>query len=157
MGIVPDLTTRVLQPELMDDPALDARGACARPGGSAADEPSQAAPRRLMWKPIRALAAMPGHGPVRVLDMATGSGDIPIRLRKRRGRRGLQSAIDACDISERAVGDRTERAKRAGVDVRFFRCDAMQDELPGGYDIVMCSLFTHHLEEPQVVVSCSTR
>jgi 2-polyprenyl-3-methyl-5-hydroxy-6-metoxy-1,4-benzoquinol methylase len=64
---------------------------------------------------------------------------------------GLAISFDACDISERAVAVASERAKRAGVDVRFFRADVLRDELPQGYDIVMCSLFMHHLEEPEVV------
>jgi 2-polyprenyl-3-methyl-5-hydroxy-6-metoxy-1,4-benzoquinol methylase len=35
----------------------------------------------------------------------------------------------------------------AGVDASFFELDALADRFPDDYDVVMCSLFLHHLEE----------
>jgi 2-polyprenyl-3-methyl-5-hydroxy-6-metoxy-1,4-benzoquinol methylase len=155
MALIPDLSTRVLRPELMDDPSLDA-GEHVRALAGLRLMNRVARTAAALWRPIRAMAAAPGHGPVRVLDVATGSGDIPAALVRRARAAGLAISIDACDISERTVAIAADRAKRAGVDagavrVRFFRADAIRDELPDGYDIVTCSLFMHHLEEPQVV------
>jgi hypothetical protein len=44
-----------------------------------------------------------------------------------------------------------ERAAARGIAVRFFTLDSLVDELPMGYDVVMSSLFLHHLEEAQAV------
>ncbi len=150
MRLVPDLGARQLRPELMDDPSLEA-GEHARALAGLRNMNRVARTATALWRPIREMAAAPGHGPVRVLDVATASGDIPIALRKRARAEGLAISFDACDISERAIGVATERAKRSGVDVCFFRADVLHDELPQGYDIMMCSLFMHHLKEPGVL------
>jgi hypothetical protein len=39
-----------------------------------------------------------------------------------------------------------------GIDgARFFRLDALREPLPQGYDVLMCTLFLHHLEESDAV------
>src|SRR5207247_5557565 len=44
-----------------------------------------------------------------------------------------------------------EREARAGADVNFFQLDVFADPLPSDYDAVTCSLFLHHLHEPEAV------
>ena len=86
-------------------------------------------------------------GPIRILDLATGGGDVPIRLARLARRRGLDVRIDGGDLSPTAVDFAREAARRAGVDVGFFRLDALNEPLPEGYNVMMCSLFLHHLSE----------
>src|SRR5262245_10713866 len=145
MTILPDISVRDLQPELMDDPRLEAGEHAAALGSlRTVNIISRTAP--CLWQPVRALAAVPGHPPVRVLDIATGSGDVPLSLLRLAAREGVPLTVDGCDRSERALEIARERAVKRGADARFFRLDAIRDVLPGDYDVVMCSLFMHHLE-----------
>jgi 2-polyprenyl-3-methyl-5-hydroxy-6-metoxy-1,4-benzoquinol methylase len=86
-----------------------------------------------------------------VLDVATGAGDVPISLARRARRSGLEIGIDGCDISPVAIRFAARAADAAGVPVGFFPLAARNEPLPGGYDIVMCSLFLHHLGEDDAV------
>ena len=126
-------------PELMDDPALDyTQHLFALRGLANLNRWSQAA-----WpfvEPIRRLAADLGR-PLRVLDVAAGGGDVPRRLL----RCGLPAEFTGCDLSETALD-----VWRCHF-LPAFRHDVVRDPLPGGYDLVMCSLFLHHLDEPDVI------
>jgi 2-polyprenyl-3-methyl-5-hydroxy-6-metoxy-1,4-benzoquinol methylase len=130
----------------MDDPAL-APAEHRRALAQLARLNALAAGHRVVWRHIERLARIPGHPDVRVLDIATGSGDIPIRLARRAARRGLTIHIDGCDASEVVLEEARGRSRRAGFEMNFTRLDAIADALPGDYDVVMCSLFLHHLED----------
>ena len=45
-----------------------------------------------------------------------------------------------------------EGLRSRGAHVRFFVLDALNGDLPTGYDVVSCSLFLHHLEEPDAIL-----
>jgi SAM-dependent methyltransferase len=105
----------------------------------------------IIWPEIARLARESGAAPVRALDVATGGGDIPIRLARLASRSGLNVQLEGCDISPRAVEFARDQAASRGVDVRFFVWDALGGPLPEGYDAVTCSLFLHHLEEENAV------
>lgn len=144
-----DISQRVLGHELMDEPGLDPREhAVALRALSRLNWISNSA--GILWRPIRELAATPGHGPIRLLDIATGSGDVPVALARRAARAGVRLEIEGCDLSERALEIARRRAAGAGVGARFFRLDAVEDALPGEYDVVTSSLFMHHLREDQI-------
>lgn len=146
----PDLSRRTVESELMDDPSLDRRehqkalaglARLNRLGDSAG----------MLWDELRDVAAMPGHGRFSVLDVATGSGDVPVGLASRARKAGVALDIHACDISEYALSEARRRATQAGFDLATFPLDAVRQQIPGEYDVVMCSLFTHHLAEESVV------
>lgn len=150
MSVIPDISVRRLQPELMDDPALDAgEHARALAGLRLVNVASRTA--HTLWRHIRTIAGAPGHPPLRVLDLATGSGDVPLALARLVRRDGVPLTIDGCDASDRAVRIASARAGAEPGESRFFRLDAIRDTLPGDYDVVMCSLFMHHLGEDEVV------
>jgi 2-polyprenyl-3-methyl-5-hydroxy-6-metoxy-1,4-benzoquinol methylase len=86
---------------------------------------------------------------LRLLDIATGGGDIPIALWRRAQREGLELDILGLDVSERAVQYAAARADRARVRVDFAVANILADELPQGFDVVLCSLFLHHLADDQ--------
>jgi 2-polyprenyl-3-methyl-5-hydroxy-6-metoxy-1,4-benzoquinol methylase len=150
MWRVPDLSRRVREPELMDDPSLDRdEHQRALAGLARLNRVGRSVP--ILWDAIRPLATTPGHGAVSILDIATGSGDIPLGLIRRARRIGSTLDIHACDISEYALAEAQRKAEQAGTSITTFRLDAATQQIPGDYDIVMCSLFTHHLDDEQVV------
>jgi 2-polyprenyl-3-methyl-5-hydroxy-6-metoxy-1,4-benzoquinol methylase len=66
-------------------------------------------------------------------------------------REGIPLTVDGCDVSERAIALARRRANAARVESRFFTLNAIRDALPGDYDVVMCSLFLHHLDDQDAV------
>lgn len=102
-----------------------------------------------IYKRIRRYAL--GHGkPLRVLDLASGSGDIPIDWAKRARREGIALKVTGVDISDHAVRFATEQAARANVDVQFMHLDCLSDRLPSGFDVITAGLFMHHLHDWQI-------
>lgn len=139
---------RYLAAERMDDPTLPADlHRAALSGLTRLNRWSRS--ERIVWQPLARLLAE--GRPLRVLDVATGAGDIPVALRRRAVRRRWDLRIDGCDVSEQALMYARSYAARQGAAVRFFRHDAVRDELPGDYDAIVCSLFLHHLSTDEAV------
>ncbi len=147
------LVSRNRQSELMDDPALDetshrhALKSLERINWLSRSD-------KVVWKLLRKLAgSCSSDRPLSILDIAAGGGDLAIRLSKLAQRDGVSLKIDGCDISSAALQFATVQAavsKRNNI--RFFKCDAMNEPFPKPeYDVVMCSLFLHHLNEEEAV------
>src|SRR5260370_10609192 len=150
MAIIRTVSERGLQPEIIDQADIDARrlrGALR--GLERINWWSGAA--RILWGPIYQLARECPAPPLRILDVATGAGDVPIRLWRKARRAGRALEIAGCDRSEQAVAYARTRAEEHGAAIRFFTWDALQGGFPGAPDVVMSSLFLHHLEEPQAI------
>lgn len=144
------LKNRDRQDEWMDQPDLDvAMHAAALRGLSRVNRFSGAVGS--IWKPIAGLSRKTGGDRLRVLDVASGGGDVAIRLKQLADRCGVPIEVVGCDISETAVEFATKQAKARQVDVTFIRQDVLSDTLPQGFDVVYCSLFLHHLESVDVV------
>lgn len=137
---------RTLEPEIMDDPALDAdRHYGALHGLARINRWSGSV--RIVWPAILALCNSHPDRTFTVLDLATGGGDIPLGLYLRAKRLGLKLRVRGCDCSPRAVAFARERAKQAGAgsDLEYFELDALKDDLPTDDDVLLSSLFLHHL------------
>ncbi len=142
--------SRVRQPEIMDDPALDAgRHEAALRGLSRLNYLSGSA--RTIWRPLAALARRLGRRQLRVLDVATGAGDVPVRLWRRARRAGLHLEIQGVDVNPRAVEFAASRAAAEGATMHFSVLDVLAEPLPEGFDVVTCSLFLHHLADDRGV------
>lgn len=142
MGVLAALDRRDRVPELMDEPGIDpAEHRTALAALARINRLSRSAD--VLWPPIARLA----DRPLRVLDVATGSGDVPRRLREKAARAGAAVEFAGCDISPTAIGE----AARATPGVRFFVHDVIRDPLPDGFDVVTCSLFLHHLTDDDAV------
>src|SRR5438874_11164671 len=96
------LANRHREPEEMDDPAIATerlRGALT--GLRRLNFVSNSA--RIVWRPIRQLAHDLKTDRLRVLDIATGAGDVPIVLRRRATRGGLKLDICGIDFSPPSI------------------------------------------------------
>lgn len=145
-----DVRERRLQPEIMDQPDLDRRlHVEALRGLERINLVSGSA--RILWPALERLARAAGPTGIRVLDVATGAGDVPIRLWRRARKARLPLRIDGCDRSPCALAHARQRAAAYKTDIRFFEWDALHGSLPEGYDAVVSSLFLHHLDEDQAL------
>lgn len=88
---------------------------------------------------------------LRVLDLASGAGDILATLARQAEARDLAIDWTGCDISPIAVAHAQEQAARDRLPITFLQADALSDPLPADSDVVMCSLFLHHLKDHQAV------
>lgn len=145
------LGKRNRQPEWMDQIGIDA----------AAHDQALQGLRRInalsgavgsLFTQIKALAAEQEHSrPLRVLDVACGGGDNSIALAERCQREGLAVQVDGCDLSQQAVTNACRHAAGKPLQATFFQADALRDPLPQDYDVVVCSLFLHHLDDSAAV------
>lgn len=138
------LAHRHLQPELMDDPEIEPATHLEALRGLARLNRASRIVHTVETEIRRAV----GDGPISVLDVAAGSGDLVTALASRAARTGRDWTFGACDISQTACDTIAGRSAAAGVDIPVHRIDAIRQPLPDGYDIVMCHLFLHHLTEP---------
>ena len=143
------LSRRRRQPEIMDQPGLCPRRHAAALRGLARLNLFGSA--GVLWRPLKALAQRQPGRPLRVLDFATGSGDIPLRLWRRARKANIPLRIEGCDLSPFAVEQATAAAAKAGADVRFFVHDAVHGGPLPGYDAAISSTFLHHLDEDEAV------
>jgi SAM-dependent methyltransferase len=144
---------RLRIPELMDDPNLpeeDHRAALE--GLKQLNKISSSA--RLLWNALTQIAAASDSTrkdkePLRVLDIATGSGDMLVALSQYSQRQESGNThfhFTGVDISPTALKVAQNNAQRAGADIDFLTCDVMNEPISSGFDILMTSLFTHHLD-----------
>jgi 2-polyprenyl-3-methyl-5-hydroxy-6-metoxy-1,4-benzoquinol methylase len=149
------LRHRHLQPEIMDQPDLDAGEHHHALEALARINRISFSPK-ILWRPIRRLCDQRRRSgevrPVRVLDVATGGGDVPVRLWQTARMKGYAIEITGCDFSPVAIEHARLHASRHDAKVTFFPLDVLANPLPEGYDVICCSLFLHHLEEAQALV-----
>ncbi|HEY7326145.1 MAG TPA: methyltransferase domain-containing protein [Gemmataceae bacterium] len=149
MRLLSSLAHRHREPEIQDEPDLDSellRQALA--GLESINSWSRSL--YVLWPSIRALGRQMKR-PLRVLDIATGAGDVPISLWHRAQREEIALEVEACDLNPRTVSYAQERAREKAADVHVFPLDVLHQEIPHSYDVVMCSLFLHHLSDEEAV------
>jgi 2-polyprenyl-3-methyl-5-hydroxy-6-metoxy-1,4-benzoquinol methylase len=138
------------QPEWMDQPDLNSQQHEQALSGLARINKWSGA-YRVFWKHLKALSRAFPDRPLRVLDLASGAGDGAIRLWQRANRAGLSIQIDGCDRSPTAIAYAQHCAESRNANVRFFQCDVLREALPVDYDVLINSLFLHHLDESDAV------
>ena len=148
--LLPSLAQRHRQPEWMDQPGIDPLAHSQALQGLRRINAFSGAVGSL-FAPIRSLARERGGQPLRVLDLACGGGDNTTALAERARREGLDMQIDGCDLSPQAVAIATRNAEERALGTRFFQADALNDPLREDYDVILCSLFLHHLDQQQAV------
>lgn len=140
------LKNRQRQSEAMDDSALDSRRFIGALVGLRRINTFTGS-SRILWPALYARLLSSGCKKHRVLDVASGGGDVTIALWKQARRAGIHLNIDGYDINAHAVEFANAAAKKEAADVRFFQHDVLKDSFPDDYDFVISSLFLHHLNE----------
>lgn len=150
MGLLPGIAKRNRQPELMDQPGLDAaEHDRALRGLARVNWFSRSA--AIFWPTLRQLAREQHGTPLRVLDVACGGGDVTVALVQRARREGITLQMAGCDFSDTALAIARSHAEQAQAVIEFFRHDVLAEPLPARFDAVICSLFLHHLDEAEAV------
>lgn len=91
------------------------------------------------------------RGPVEILDLATGSADIPLALIGDFIRNGRSIRITAVDRNETAIDEASWHADGA-TEITFVRGNILELGYPdGAFDIVLCSLALHHFDDDDTV------
>lgn len=131
-------------PEVMDDPAiaaedhlhaLDALGTINAVSWTAAR----------LAAAVRRVVDAPGDTPLHIVDVACGGGDVTLGLARRLGR---GTRVTGIDVSDRAVARARRVAAARGIpSATFERRDVVAEGCPP-CDVVVTSLFLHHLDDP---------
>ena len=103
-----------------------------------------------MFRELRLIHQRLGGKPLRVLDIASGSGDLPINWALRAKQAGLPWKFAALDISPTAVDSINERANSASVELETYCGNVLTDPLPTEFDVVTNSLTLHHFDDDDV-------
>ncbi|MBB4634150.1 methyltransferase domain-containing protein [Longimicrobium terrae] len=108
---------------------------------------------RVVLHHLRALVDAEPPRRWRILDVATGSADIPLAIARWARARGTRVEIVATDLHPTTLAVARERV--AGIpDVRAEAADALA--LPykdGAFDVVICSTALHHFDDPADVAA----
>lgn len=105
-----------------------------------------------LWPSIRAAARAAAPRPIRVLDIACGGGHVLVSLARRAARERIDTGWTGWDLNPTAIEYARTLAARSNVTtVRFDRGNGVRDALPADVDVLVCTLFLHHLEEADAV------
>jgi len=146
----PNLTDRIMEPEMMDEPAL----------GETAHQQALSELEKIFWlsrtaQPIwQMLCRYHARHPeksLRGLDLGCGGGDLPIALTRQSQAKRLPIVCDGSDMNPRALAYAENKVERNNLDIQFLRFQVPQDPIPHKYDFAVSSLFLHHLNESELV------
>lgn len=93
------------------------------------------------------VAARTGARRLSILDVGAGGGDMLRRIAAWGARRGIALDLAGLDRSPWAA----RHAAEAGTPARFVIADLFDLPADERFDIVLCSLFAHHLPDPALV------
>jgi SAM-dependent methyltransferase len=89
-------------------------------------------------------------GPLRVMDVGCGDGDMLRRIGGWAKKRGVAVSLIGIDLNAKAI-----RAARQATGsthrIEWVAGDVLSDNMPEDIDVVICSLLTHHLTDSQIV------
>ena len=152
LAIALDLTQRVSLtsfPELMDQPcAFEELRACLR-------DISRVNRLTLAYRPTmhwlnHVYSMLPRQErPVHIVDVGCGYGDMLRKVQRWAEDRNLPVILTGIDQNPDAI--RAARAATVPGGITFLAGDAFAFEPPGGIDIVISSLVTHHMQNREIV------
>src|SRR5690349_18181219 len=99
----------------------------------------------LRW--LDRLVARTGATSLSVLDVGAGGGDMLLRVAEWGRRRGVAVTLTGLDRSPWSAS----YARAAGVPAEWITADLFELDPGRRFDVVLCSLFTHHLRDPELV------
>jgi 2-polyprenyl-3-methyl-5-hydroxy-6-metoxy-1,4-benzoquinol methylase len=87
---------------------------------------------------------LPSRSPLRLLDLATGSGWLPRQLLRYADRSGMELEVTAIDANPLAIAH-ARACTTSRQHVEFQVADARRlERVPGAYHIVTCTMALHH-------------
>lgn len=104
-----------------------------------------------LWRQIMTLCGIRAGGRLRILDVACGGGDVALGVWKRAQRQGIDVDLVGLDRSPTACEQASQRCRAVGAGMQLVCTDAVRSPLPSGFDVVMSTLFLHHLSRPDAV------
>ena len=132
---------RVDEPELIDDPSLPFCEVKRSMQDVALSNRLFGGTQTILHHVSRLLANVPRDKPIRVLDIATGSADIPHALQEWGGRRKRSLTIVGVDNQAAML-----QMASAQPNVFLVQADALALPFaPKSFDIALCALAFHHL------------
>ncbi len=146
-----DFSRRSTQAELMDDPAvgLDEFRACladlARVNGLTMNH----RPTLRFFDRLLERARTLGR-PLEVVDVGSGYGDMLRQIAGWARRRQVEVSLTGVDLNPWSRVAAVE-ATDSELGIAWVTADALTYNPSGGIDVVISSLFTHHLRDPQIV------
>ena len=152
------MKSRVLIPELMDDPAIDpAEHRRALNGLRRVNKLCRTGQR--LAQEILSVAKKNNRDSITVLDIGCGSGDVAAEVGRRLASQ-VKCKVCGWDISPTAVDcanqawsasqNRLPTSKRSTAELQFQQADIFQTK-DLKFDVVYCCLFLHHFTEHQAV------
>lgn len=144
-----NFSARSAQPELLDDPGVDpAEVASCLEDLSAVNTVTLARAPTLAF--LRRVArTLPEGAELSVLDVGYGHGDMLRRIARWGMRRGVRLRLEGVDLNPASAAS-AQAATPADLPITYRTGDVF-DEPPGSTDVVISSLFTHHLRDDQIV------
>jgi len=98
----------------------------------------------------RVVAARPGRAaPLRVVDVGCGHGDMLRRIARWAREHSVAVELTGVDLNPYAA--QAAREAQQAEHITWITGDAFSADLPGGIDVVISSLFTHHLPQAEIV------
>jgi 2-polyprenyl-3-methyl-5-hydroxy-6-metoxy-1,4-benzoquinol methylase len=88
---------------------------------------------------------------LRILDVGCGYGDTLRQIAAWAARRGTQVSLTGIDLNPDAIRAAKEATPPAQQPIQWIAGDALSHSAPGEIDVVISSLLTHHLTNPQIV------
>ena len=147
---------RTVTPEIMDRPDVaEAAHLDALKGLRRINKASRAAQQ--IFKPIAAMARRQNLTKLCLLDIACGGADVPIAVAILFQSLGIEVSLILIDRSATALRGAAEFAQRAHIPCRTIQLDIAQPWPDLTADVVTCSLFLHHLEQPAQVIDFLAR
>jgi len=90
------------------------------------------------------------ESPLRIVDVGCGDGDMLRRIRAWAVKRGVPVALTGIDLNPDAIRAARE-ATPPTQQIDWIVGDVLSNAVPGDIDVVISSLLTHHLTDPQIV------
>lgn len=142
---------RALAPELLDETGHDPAELAANLSDIRRVNRLAGGTRATMRALPALLAKVPKGRPALILDLATGSGDIPRAILSRAPRLGRPVEIVASDLSPEILAE-AERLLAGYDNVSFASYDARSVPLPDdSVDIALCALALHHFSREDAI------
>ena len=146
----PDLSTRQRKPEWMDEDSVDPRLLQKSLRFIRRINTLLGYTRATLQHLERFSRNWPRGSKIRLIDLATGSADVPRAILRWADRRGLD--IHIVGVDRHAVTAQTAAEGSADHRLNIIQADVFDLPFePGSFDYAMTSMFLHHLDDDSVV------